>query len=362
MSSGRRERSPRSGQRSPSGGSSLHTRRSHEYRSDPGPTRRPYERNELSDERKQQSTPSPPGFPVGYKWGKGDWLCPRQGCEGFVTRAKHDRCIKCGRSQPFFRVLTELARNEKYRTEKCINSSCEGRECSHAHASIEIRDYVKSREWNRVSESQSPPATAIPWTEEETRAFINRWSLQEPALSVLSRLPENLSEVILSTFYADSGETNISGKFLKCLADLIRPRRREGKRPDQVLGYLSDILRRNYSATGIACSQSGVLVVTLDKDVLVINLRDFPDENVLGLLAFALTFNGLTVVHSQTDLDNLKESFPKLYVDLCESRVRIVDNPSQLLFIAPDELDACIDRAVQARLDSLNPNPLLPTP
>ena len=153
-----------------------------------------------------------------------------------------------------------------------------------------------------------------------------------------------------------------SEKFLKSLADLIRPRRREGKRADQVLGYLSDMLRRNYSATGLGCSESGILVITLDKDVLVINLCDFSDEHVLGLLAFALTFNGLTVVHSQSDLDNLKRFFPKLYVDLCETRIRMVDNPSELLYVAPDEIEACIDRAVQARLDSLNPNPLLPTP
>jgi hypothetical protein len=104
------------------------------------------------------------------------------------------------------------------------------------------------------------------------------------------------------------------------------------------------------------------LIVTLDKDVLVITLPDFSDENVLGLLAFALSFNGMSVVHSATDFNNVKKYYPKLFVDLCVSRIRLVDNPSELLYIAPDETEAGIDRAVQARVDALNPNPLLPTP
>ena len=230
-----------------------------------------------------------------------------------------------------------------------------------AHSECELRDFTKSRELMKIPDSQTPP-TPAPITEEERQAFIFRWALEGPAVSVISRLPESLGELVQSTFFADSSESNTSSKFLKCLADLIRPRRREGKRPDQVLGYLADILRRSHSPAGVACSDSGTLVVTLDKDVLVIPLVDFSDENVLGLLAFALSFNGMSVVHSAADLTNLKNHFPKLFVDLCVSRIRLVDNPSELLYVAQDETDASIDRAVQARVDALNPNPLLPTP
>jgi hypothetical protein len=229
-----------------------------------------------------------------------------------------------------------------------------------AHAETELRDFGKSRVYTKVDSSSQLP-TAIPFSEVEQSAFTTRWNLTEPALSVMARLPASLSELVLSTFFAEA-EDDTSLKFLQSLADLIRPRRREGKRPDQVLGYLSDILRRNHTPTGVACSNAGELVVTLDKDVLVVPLDEFSDEHTLGLLAFGLSFSGMAVVHSRTDLTNLETHFPKLYCDLCLSRIRVVDNPSELLYVAPDELDSAIDRAVQARLDALNPNPLLPTP
>jgi hypothetical protein len=255
----------------------------------------------------------------------------------------------------------ELARNPKFRTELCSRDPCPGLDCAMAHSECERRDFAKSRELMKVSDSQTPPSV-VPVTEDERRAFIARWALREPAVSVIARLPDSLAEIVQSTFFADGSDADTSMQFLKCLADLIRPRRREGKRPDQVLGYLADILRRSHTPTGVACSDSGTLIVTLDKDVLVITLPEFSDENVLGLLAFALSFNGMSVVHSATDFNNLKIFYPKLFVDLCVSRIRLVDNPSELLYIAPDETEAGIDRAVQARVDALNPNPLLPTP
>ncbi len=276
-----------------------------------------------------------------------------------MTRAKFDRCTNCGRAQPFFKVLMELAKNDKFRTELCTQSGCKGRDCPHAHSECELRSFDKSRVYKR---GDPPPSAAVPMTPAETDAFTARWDLREPALSILTRLPEQLSELVQRSYFVEGPETDTTGMFLKCLADLIRPRRRECRRPDQLLGYLSDILRRNNAPTGLACSPTGTFVLTLEKDVLVVPLPEFSDEHALGLLAFAMTFNGLTVVHSCADMDNLRKHFAKLYVDLCESRIRRVDNPSELLYVATDETDASIDRAVQARLDALNPNPLLPTP
>lgn len=302
--------------------------------------------------------PSPPGFPAGYSWEKGDWLCPRPGCEGFVTRAKFDRCVNCGRAQPFFRVLMELAKNDRFRTTQCVDVSCGMRDCGHAHAECELRDHAKSREYRRTPESQTPPLVPAPHTGAEMTAFVDRWHLGEPAVSVLHRLPGPLADVVLRTFFCESSDTTV--RLLKSLADLIRPRRKDLVRPEQVLETLPAILRRNSVPTGVACSENGMLALTLDKEVAVFNVRDC-DEHVAGLLGFALSFNGLTVVHAAADLENLKSNFPKLYVDMCE-RIRVVDNPSELLYVADGVIDQIIDRASQARLDALNPNPLLPTP
>ena len=366
----RRERSPRYSRRSPERDRSRRARSRDSYRDRPS-DRSEWKRNYDDDKKtardanttnERTETRSPPGFPEGYGWNKGDWLCPRPGCEGFVTRAKFDHCINCGRSQPFFKVLTELAKNDKFRVEICTRADCSMRECPMAHAESELRDYSTARIYNKTSEGKSPPSPPVAITEAETQAFIVRWGLQEPATSVVRRLPDSLSELIQRTFYAEVDESDTTTKFLKCLADLIRPRRRDAHRTDQLLGYLADILRRNNYPTGLACSHSGVVAITLEKDVLTVPLTNFSDEHVLGLLAFSLTFNGLTVVHGMSDLANMRKHFPRLYMDLCDSRIRVVDNPSELLYVASDETDAAIDRAVQARVDALNPNPLLPTP
>jgi heme oxygenase len=70
----------------------------------------------------------------------------------------------------------------------------------------------------------------------------------------------------------------------------------------------------------------------------------------------------MSVVHSVSDLNNIKNNFfPKLYVNLLD-RVRVVDNPSEIIYVAAALDERLADRASQARLDALNPSPLLPTP
>jgi hypothetical protein len=112
---------------------------------------------------------------------------------------------------------------------------------------------------------------------------------------------------------------------------------------------------------GLACNESGVLAVALEKEVLIINLNDYNAED-LGLFAFSLSFLGLGVTHSQKDKDNMSNNFPKIFFDLIE-RVRIVDNPSEIIYVATDPYEQVTDRATQAKIDALsNPAPLLPTP
>ena len=303
---------------------------------------------------------SPPGFPEGYPWRRGDWLCPSPGCEGYVTTPKNRNCIQCGRAQPHFMILTELAKNDKFRTEMCCLPACDMRGCCCAHSLCELREYAKSREWQKVPESQSPPACAPAPTAEESSALIKRWHIKELGVTVLGRLPGPLSDVIHRSFFVPTDVKDTTTYLLKSLADIIRPQTYVISTPPGLNELLSTLLKRNLVTTGIACSSDGVLAIALDKEVLLVRTKDFSAED-LGLLAFALSFSGMTVVHSDEDKCYLRASFPKIYTDMFD-RVRVVDNPSEIIYVAADTQEAATDRATQARLDSMNPTPLLPTP
>ena len=310
---------------------------------------------------------SPPGFPAGYTWVKGDWLCPSSGCEGYVTNAKWRNCVNCGRSQPHFMTLMEMAKNDKYRTEMCIDANCRFRECSKAHSDCELRDYTKSREYMKPSsgsESNTPPPVMCPSpTETEFAAFCKRWKIVEPGVSILKRLPGILADLVLRSFMVspEIPDSDLTNHLLKCLADIIRPQARRVSDTVSLHDMMVCLLKIHSNPIGVACNESGQLAVSIEKQVAVMRLKDFSSED-LALFAFSLTFTGLCVAHSNDDKMNLARNFPTLYCDLFD-RVRVVDNPSEILYIASDPVEEIIDRATQARIDAIsNPAPLLPSP
>ena len=309
----------------------------------------------------------PPGFPSGYSWVKGDWLCPSRGCEGYVTNAKWRNCVNCGRSQPHFMTLMEMAKNEKYRTEMCTDADCCLRECPNAHSDCELRDFKNSREYMRCSsgsDSNTPPPVVCPSpTEAEFTAFCKRWKLVEPGPSILKRLPGILGDLVLRSFMVspEVSDSDLTTQLLKCIADIIRPQARRVTDIATIHDMMVGLLKNHSNPIGIACNESGQLAVSVDKQATVVRVKDFTNEE-LGLLAFAITFTGLCVVHSNDDKVNLTRNFPTLFCDLFD-RVRIVDNPSEILYIATDPVEEVIDRATQARIDAIsNPAPLLPSP
>ena len=337
-----------------------------ESRRDGGDFRRIPEREPIESRqaysRPEAEVKQPPGFPMGYVWSRGDWLCPSPGCEGFVTASKFRTCIKCGRAQPHFMILTELAKNETFRTSVCEAQSCPMRDCSSAHSDVELRDFVKSREYQKVSESTVPPMIPPSPSQAEVAALIKRWHITEPAVSVLTRLPGPLADLVHRSYFvsSDVATSETTNQLLKCLADIIRPQTFLVSSASAFHDLLIAALKRGPTPTGVACTEAGHLAITLEKEVLLIRTRDFSCED-LGLLAFALAFGGMAVVHSAADKTNLRLAFPKLYVDLFD-RVRVVDNPSEIIYTAADPMEAITDRATQARIDALNPSPLLPTP
>ena len=384
----KRARSPRRDRYSPDSGSGGY-RRHHSDNRERGRDERVRERQEFSRPYEHGDSkmagkptaekvvdhnviPAPPGFPLGYTWSKGDWLCPSPGCEGYVTVSRYQNCIHCGRSMPYFVVLTELAKQPGFRTEMCKTDACSLRHCAHAHSRCELRDLERSRVYIKVSENSSVPPGVPEVSREDLAGFIHRWKIGEPGVSVLGRLPSQLGDLVLRTYYLDPvlPDSESTNRLLKCLADLIRPRVFQVRSSVQLHELLPAILRRCSAANSSAAACSGLasssedggyLAITLEKEVAVIACRDFSSED-LGLLAFAVAFHGMSVVHSVSDLNNIKQNFfPKLYVNLLD-RVRVVDNPSEIIYVAAALEERLADRASQARLDALNPSPLLPTP
>ena len=314
------------------------------------------------------AVPCPPGFPIGYSWVKGDWLCPSRGCEGYVTSSKWRNCVHCGRSQPHFMILMEMAKNEKFRTEMCPDQSCRMRDCVMAHAECELRDLKNSREYKNtgVDSTAKPPVVCLCPTEQDIAGFCKRWKIIEPGVSILKRLPGILTDLVLRSFMVspDVAESDLTNNLLKCLADIIRPQSRRITDSASFHECLVSLLKIHSQPFGLAaCSNEsgGLLAISLEKQVVVIRLKDFSNED-LGLLAFALTFSGLSVIHSLEDKINLTQNFPPLFCDLFD-RVRLVDNPSDIVYKASDPIEEVIDRSNQARIDAVsNPAPLLPSP
>lgn len=325
--------------------------------------RRFNDRNDKLDRpiiKRAPETKAPAGFPEGCLWSKGDWLCPSVGCEGFVTLSRSRNCINCGRSQPHFTVLMELAKGFDYRTQMCPNlANCPGRDCVNAHHHSELRDLVSLRV---LKKSDSVPLSPSP-TREEIGNFLHRWKIMEPGISVLGRLPGVLCDLVIRSFAvpADVPDSSLTQCLLKSLADMIRPRSVTVSTQSGFHELLTALLKVYSGPIGVACSNVGQLAIALEKDVWLVRCRDYSNED-LGLLVFALTFTGIAVVHSLTDTANLISNFPKVYVDLF-NRVRTVDNPSEIIYRATDPAEEVTDRATQARVDALtNPAPLLPTP
>ena len=303
----------------------------------------------------------PTGFPEGYSWNKGDWLCPSRGCEGFVTAARFRNCIHCGRAQPHFTVLMELAKGEAYRGEICSIANCRGRDCIRAHFAGELRDLNASRVYQKSGES-SPPMIPPSPSSSEISDFVARWRIREPGVSVLNRLPGPLGDLMLRSFMvgSDVRDEDLTNHLLKGLADIIRPKTTLVNTQTGFHDMLTTLLKVYSTPVGVACNESGQTAITLEKEVLLLRTRDYTNED-LGLLAFAISFSGLSLVHSLQDKINLAANFPKVYSDMF-NRVRLVDHPSDIIYKATDPLEEVTDRATQAKIDAMNPAPLLPTP
>jgi hypothetical protein len=305
----------------------------------------------------------PPGFPKAYTWSKGDWLCPSKGCEGYVTNSKWRNCIHCGRSQPHFMMLMEMAKNDRFRVDICPDSSCRMRDCPSAHSDVELRNYEKSREYRKGESSASPSVVCPSPTDLDFSAFCKRWKIVEPGVSILKRLPGILGDLVLRSFMLppEIPDSELTNQLLKCLADIIRPQSRRVTDTASLHETMVGLLKVHSNPIGVACNESGQLAISVDKQVAVIRVKDFGNED-LGLLGYALTFAGLSVVHSNDDKTNLIRNFPSLFCDLFD-RVRLVDNPSEIVYIATDPVEEVIDRSTQARIDAVtSPAPLLPTP
>jgi len=158
------------------------------------------------------------------------------------------------------------------------------------------------------------------------------------------------------------GDSDLTNQLLKCLADIIRPQTFVVNNMQTFHELLTATLKVSASVPiGLACNGSGQMAIALEKEVLLVSLKDYGTED-LGLFAFALSFLGLAVVHSIQDKNNLMKNFPKVFCDLLD-RVRIVDNPSEIIYIAANPFEEVTDRATQAKIDAINnPAPLLPTP
>ena len=256
----------------------------------------------------------------------------------------------------------ELAKNDRFRTAMCAMENCEMRACPNAHSQCELRDYDRSRKYQKSSNSTPPMIPPTP-TQTDISALVHRWKLIEPVTSVLNRRPGPLADLVHRSFMVPTvvPDSQLTDCLLKCLADIIRPQTFLLNSPQSFHDLLTSILKVYSSPVGIACSDSGQIAITLEKEVLLVKLSDYSQED-LGLLAFALSFAGLTVTHSQQDIENMKEVFPKIYTDLF-NRVRVVDNPSEIIYTAADPFERVTDRATQAKIDAVsNPAPLLPTP
>lgn len=332
-----------------------------EYRESDKPRRSPYSSVSEDSRKEVRKVSGPAGFPECYSWGKGDWLCPSIGCEGHVTAFRFRNCVSCGRSQPHFTVLMELAKSNEYRTSLCpALPDCPGRACIYAHTSAELRSSSKARILQKSPDS--PPVVFPAPTLEEIATFVSRWKIPDLA-ALLKRLPGPLCDLILRSFMVPAviPDEDLSRALLKCLADIIRPKTISVNTPSAFHELVTGLLKVYSGPVGIACSAAGQLAVTLEKEVALVRIRDHSNED-LGLLAFALAFTGLGVVYSLADKINLASNFPKVYCDMF-NRVRLVDNPSETIYTAIDPTEEITDRATQAKMDALtNPAPLLPTP
>jgi hypothetical protein len=323
------------------------------------------ERRETREIKSARSSPvtdiRPAGFPDDYHFQLGDWLCPSPGCEGYVNPGKVKNCMHCGRSQPHYIILTELAKNPRFRTDRCAFPDCAKRHCPNSHNDMyELRSYSKSRDYHR--NPSDPPLVPPAPDSADIGAFCDRWHIRDPASGLLHRLPVPLCDLVLRSFLAppDVPDDQLSTELLKTVADIIRPSSFTVSHSNQFYSLLNNLVKNWNYPTGIAVDESGVLGLTMEKDVAIVKIRDW-SESELGLLAMSLSFNGLAVVHSPDDVEQLRFQMPKLYSDLLD-RIRIVSNRNEMIYVPTDPVERVIDRATQAKIDAMQPRPLLTTP
>ena len=302
-------------------------------------------------EAEQSTRQQPRGFPDGYEFHKGDWLCPSPGCEGYVTSKGISFCVNCGRNQPHPLTLTALASDPFFRCGPCRLDDCSGRLCSFAHAQSELRNAAAARKL-KIATHQVPGVPAPTSTQIED--FAKRWNLSEENTNVLTKLSVSLCDAVLQTFSCENGKS-VPEAFSLCIKDFKRPQLFFVSGPTQVHAALCRIISENKDPVGLACSVEGNLAVAVKGEIFVFQLRALGGEDLV-LLYLAMTTWGCTVTHSLEDISRLQNFAPADLVALT-NRIRMVSTPSEIPFVAEDAWNALVDRALAAKIDAFAPAP-----
>ena len=300
-----------------------------------------------SAERSRQ----PRGFPDGYNFRKGDWLCPSPGCEGFVTAAGVLNCSNCGRAQPHPNILTLLASDPLFRCGPCRLSDCPGKSCAFAHAACELRQAAAAR---KLRVASAPVSIPPPVTTDEMNSFCMRWGLGREGSDLLSRFSNPLVDAVLRTFSPETDGDSFAA-LAATVSDYSRPQLFFVSGATQMQAALCRILGDKEGPVGVACSPEGNLAVAQGSDVFLFQLHSLCAEEC-ALLYFALTAWGVAVVHGGEEISRLQEFAPADLQGLV-SRVRRVISPSEISHVAPEAWNALADRAVFAKADALLPVP-----
>ncbi|KAF4656847.1 hypothetical protein FOL47_008726 [Perkinsus chesapeaki] len=305
------------------------------------------EKSPASDGKKSVFRPA--GFPEEYTFQRGDWLCPSPGCEGVVTAGRLYRyCQNCGRHQPYKNLLMAIAQDSHFRTLPCTDQQCTGRDCHKAHGPGELRDYWKAR---KVRMSNDPPPVIPAPTDQEIGEFVQRWGLERTsARDILRSLSTHAADKLIRTFHVPQTVQEPFEALQRAAIELAKPQTYGIVTSSQMHSALLSLMRQT-QPVGIACSRRGHLAVCQDRDTLLFELRNWEQEQ-LGLLAVALSFPGVGVVHSQDDRVQLGLHFPKKYVNLFE-RIRQVDRPGDCIYRSDDEWHRVTVRAQAARVDAM---------
>ena len=293
------------------------------------------------------------GFPEGYTFRKGDWLCPSAGCEGYVSSSGSHYCIRCGRLQPHSIIIDQIANDPTFRCSPCRLTGCPGRLCADAHAASEIRSAKSARKLKQVASGWMTPIVPTP-SSEEIRDFCQRWGLGKMGLEILSKQRPSVGDALLRYFVVENTQLNddaIQKQFKDLAAFYARPQMLFLSTPSELFESIKKIMAIREAPLGLACSAEGHLAVALDSEVHLFQLASMAAPEA-ALLLFAIVANGVSVVQTNEDIIRIKQASPEEWRTL-SARIRIVSNPTDIESNESDPYTALADRALQAKTDAM---------